>query len=92
MVGLDVVDHSLHGHVHAALEVHRVHAGGHRLGALAHDGSRENGRCRGAVTRHRAGLRGDLAHHLRTHILELVRELDFFRDRDAVFGDTGRTE
>jgi hypothetical protein len=25
------------GEIDAALEVHRVHAGGHRLGALAHD-------------------------------------------------------
>ena len=32
-------------------------------------------------------LRSDFLHHLRAHVLELVLELDFLRDRDAVLGD-----
>src|SRR5215467_11814101 len=39
-----------------------------------------------------AGLLGDLAHHLRAHVLELVLELDFLRHRHAVLGDAGRAE
>ena len=37
-------------------------------------------------------LRGDLAHHLRTHILELVLELDLLRHGHAVLGDARRAE
>ena len=32
-------------------------------------------------------LRGDLAHHLRAHVLEAVLELDLLGDGDAVLGD-----
>ena len=39
-----------------------------------------------------AGLRGDLAHHLRAHVLELVGEFDLLGDGDAVLGDAGRAE
>ena len=37
-------------------------------------------------------LGGDLAHHLRAHVLELVVELDFLGDSDAVLGDARRAE
>ena len=37
-------------------------------------------------------LRGDLAHHLGAHVLELVFELDFLGDGHAVLGDAGRAE
>jgi hypothetical protein len=37
-------------------------------------------------------LRGDLADHLRAHVLELVRELDLLRDAHAVLGDAGCAE
>src|SRR5208337_1928314 len=37
-----------------------------------------------------AGLRGDLAHHLRAHVLELVFEFDLLGDGDAVLGDARR--
>ena len=37
-------------------------------------------------------LRGDLAHHLRAHVLELVLELDLLGDGDAVLGDRRRAE
>src|SRR5215207_9431460 len=62
--------------VDAALEVHRVHTGGHRLGALAHDRLGEHGRGGGAVTGLVGGLARDLAQHLRAHVLEPVGELD----------------
>src|SRR5579871_5471824 len=73
--------------VDAALEVHRVHPGGNRLGAFTHDRGGEHRRRRGAVAGHVVGLRGDLAHHLRAHVLELVVKLDFLGDSDAVLGD-----
>ena len=37
-------------------------------------------------------LRGDFAHHLRAHVLELVLELDFLGDGDAVLGDARGAE
>ena len=39
-----------------------------------------------------AGLGGDLVDHLGAHVLELVLELDFLRDRHAVLGDARRAE
>jgi hypothetical protein len=33
-------------------------------------------------------LLGDFSHHLRAHVLELVFQLDFLRNRHAVLGDT----
>ncbi len=90
--GLHVGDHRGHGEVDAALQVHRVHAGGHRLGALADDGMRQDRRGRRAVAGRVIGLRGDLADHLRAHVLELVRELDLLGDGDAVLGDARRAE
>jgi hypothetical protein len=80
------------GDVDAALEVHRVHAGGDRLRALAHDRLGEHGRGRGAVAGDVVGLRGDFAHHLGAHVLELVGELDLLGDGDAVLGDARRAE
>src|ERR1700757_385803 len=89
---LDVLHHRAHGNVDAALEVHRVHPGGHRLGAFPDDRLCQHGRGGGAVTGKVVGLLGDLAHHLRAHVLELVLELDFLRHRHAVLGDAGRAE
>jgi hypothetical protein len=60
------------GLVDAALQVHRVHAGGNRLHAFADDGLGQNGGGGGAVTGGVVGLRGDFAHHLGAHVLELV--------------------
>ena len=80
-----------HGQVDAALEVHRVHAGGHRLGTLLDDGVGKDGCGGGAVAGDVVGLRGDLAHHLRAHVLELVLELDLLGDGDAVLGDARGT-
>ena len=78
--------------VDAALQVHRVHAGGDRLGALADDRLRQHGRGGGAVAGDVVGLGGDLAHHLRAHVLELVGELDLLGDGHAVLGDARRAE
>src|SRR5581483_9718695 len=78
--------------VEAALEVHRVHTGRHRLGAFLDDGLSENGSSCRAVAGEIVGLGRHLAHHLRAHILELVVELDLLGDGDAVLGDAGRTE
>ena len=87
---LDVLDDRLDRHVDAALQVHRVHAGGDRLGALAHDRLGQHGRRGRAVAGEVAGLGGDLLDHLRAHVLELVGKLDLLGDRDAVLGDARR--
>ena len=91
-VGLEVLHDGLDGEVDAALEVHRVHAGGDRLGAFLDDRLGEHGRGRGAVTGEVGGLGGDLAHHLGAHVLELVLELDLLGDGHAVLGDARRAE
>src|SRR6185312_2340355 len=75
-----------------ALQIHRVHAGGHRLQTFAHDRLCQHGRGGGAVTGGVVGLGGDLAQHLRAHVLELVVEFDFLGDGDAVLGDAGSAE
>ena len=84
---LEVLDDLDDGEVDAALQVHRVHAGRDRLHALANDRLRQNGRGGRAVAGDVVGLRGDFAQHLRAHVLELVLELDFLGDGDAVLGD-----
>ena len=62
------------------------------LAPSLHDRLGEHGRRGGAVARDVGGLGGDLAHHLRAHVLELVLELDLLRDRHAVLGDARRAE
>ena len=86
----DVLDDRGHRDVDAALEIHRVHAGGDELEALLHDRGGEHGRGGGAVAGKIIGLRGDFAHHLRAHVLELVLKLDFLGDGHAVLGDARR--
>ena len=89
---LEVLDHGANRQVDAALQVHRIHAGGNRLGALAHDRLGEHAGRGGAVARDVVGLRGNFAHHLGAHVLELVLKLDFLGDRHAVLGGAGRPE
>ena len=89
---LELVDDRLDGLLDAALEAHRVVARGHHLRALGEDRAREHGRGGGAVAGDVGGLGGDLLHHLRAHVLELVLELDLLGDRDAVLGDVRRAE
>ena len=87
---LEFFDHQFAGQIDAALEVHRVHAGGDRLGAFAHDRLGEHGRRGGAVA---GGVRRPgrhFAHQLGAHVLELVGKLDLLGDGDAVLGDARR--
>jgi len=81
---LEIRDDDFHRLLNAALQVHRVHAGRHRLGTFTHDGMGENCRRRGAVAGGVVGLLRHFAYHLRAHVLELVGELDFLGDRYAV--------
>src|SRR5207342_1624072 len=76
-----------HGLVDAALEVHRVHAGGDRLHAFADQRLRQHGGGGGAVTGVVGGLGSDFLDHLRAHVLELVGQFDFLGDGHAVLGD-----
>jgi hypothetical protein len=89
---LQVRDHRFDGDVDAALQVHRVHARGDRLGAFAHDRLSQNRRGGGAVAGEIGRLARDLAQHLRAHVLELVGELDLLGDSYAVLGGTRRAE
>src|SRR3954453_2958893 len=88
----EVGDHGFHSQVDTALQVHRVHAGGNRLGAFAHNGCGQHGRGGGAVASSVGRLGGHFAHHLRAHVLELVVELDLLGDGNAVLGDAGCAE
>jgi hypothetical protein len=83
---LDLFDDLGDGLVDAALQVHRVHAGGDRLQAFAHDGLGQNGGGGGAV----AGL--SLVLEATSRIIwapmfsKLVFQFDFLGDRHAVLG------
>src|SRR6266536_147938 len=83
---------TMDGEIDPALEVHRVHTGGNRLGAFLDDGVGEDRRGRGAVPGLFGSLRGDLPHHLCAHVLELVFKLDFFCNGHAVLADTRGAE
>src|SRR6266516_5909279 len=84
---LEVSDNGLDRQIDTALEVHRIHAGGDSLGTFSDDRVSEHGRRRRAVTGLVRGLRGNLAHHLRTHVLEFVFELNLLSDGHAVLGN-----
>ena len=84
---LDFFDGHFHGLIDAALDGHRIRARGHRLDAFAENRLRQNRRGGGAVAGNVGGLRRHFAHHLGAHVLERILQLDFFRDRHAVFGD-----
>ena len=68
---LELGDDRLDRLVDAALEVHRVGAGGDDLDALAEDRLGEHGRGRRAVAGDVGGLARDFAHHLRADVLEV---------------------
>src|SRR5690606_7618638 len=84
---LQLFDGRDHGLVDAALEIHRVHAGGDRLHAVADQRLGEDRSRGGAVTGDIGSLRSDFLDHLRAHVLELVGQFDFLGDGDAVLGD-----
>ena len=89
---LEFFDDGDHGLVDAALEVHRVHAGGDVLHAFADDRLGQHGGGSGAVTGDVGGLGSNFLDHLRAHVLELVLQFDFLGDRHAVLGDGRGTE
>jgi hypothetical protein len=82
----------LDGLLDAALERHRVGAGGDVAQALADDRLGEHGGGGGAVAGDVVGLGGDLAHELGALVLEDVLELDLTGDGHAVVGDRRRAE
>ena len=81
---LDQCDNRL---VNATLHVHRVHAGRDCSAALVHDGLGQHDGGSRAITGDIVGLRCGLAHHLRTHVLELVGEFDLPGDGHTILGD-----
>ena len=83
---LDVLDDLDDGLFDAALEIHRVHAGGDRLGAFDDDGLGQNGGGGGAVAGLVIGLGGHFADQLGAQVLELVGKFDFLGDGHAVLG------
>jgi len=89
---LQFLDDGDDGLVDAALEVHRVHAGGDVLHALADNRLGQHGGSGGAVAGDVGGLGGDFLDHLGAHVLELVLQFDFLGDRHAVLGDGRRAE
>ena len=80
----------LGGGVHAALEAHRVGAGGDRAQPLVDHRLGQDRRGGGAVTGDVVGLGGDLLGQLGAEVLERVVELDLTSDGHAVVGDGRR--
>ena len=91
-VALDLLDDRLDGLLDAALDDHRVGAGGDDAEALGDHRLAEHDRGGGAVAGDVVGLGRDLLEELRAHVLERVLELDVASDRDAVVGDRRRAE
>src|SRR5579885_365583 len=90
--GFEFGNYRLDRAVNPALEGHRIVSGRHHLHAFGIDGAAQDGGSGGAVAGDIGGLGGDLLHHLRSHVLELVFELNLLGYRDAVLGDSGRAE
>ena len=84
---LDVLDDGRRRDIDAALQVHRIHSGGDELETLLDDRGGQHRRGGRPIAGTVTGLRGDLAHHLGAHVLELVFEFDLLGDGDAVLGD-----
>src|SRR6266566_8088195 len=91
-VFFQILDDRTNCEIDAALKIHWVHAGGDTLCAFLDDRVGKHSRSGGAITGLIGGLRGDLAHHLGAHILELVLKLDFLGDSYTVFGDARSAE
>ena len=80
---------ALDGLLDAALERHRVRAGGDVLHAALDHGAGEDRRGGGAVTGDVVRLGRDFLGELSAHVLPRVVELDLLRDRHAVVRDRG---
>jgi len=89
---LELADNRFDGLIHPTLDLHGIVAGGDKLGSLAID--RLGKYCCGgrAVTCDVRRLGRHLTHHLCAHVLELVLELDFLRNRHAILRDGGGAE
>src|SRR5581483_126071 len=81
-----LIDNLRHRLVDAALDAHRVMARGDELQTLAENRARQHGRGGRAVAGEIRGFARHLFDHLRAHVFELVFELDFLGDGDAVLG------
>ena len=84
---VEVLDDGVDGLVDAALDGHRVGAGGDVAQAFLVDRQGQDGGGGGAVAGHVAGLLGDGVDELGAHVLERVGQVDFLADGDAVLGD-----
>ena len=84
---LDRFDDRIARLLDAALEQHRVGAGGDHFQTLGDHGVRQHGGGGGAVAGHVVGLGGGFLEELRAHVLVRVAQLDLLGDGDAVVGD-----
>ena len=82
----------MHRLVDAALQVHRVGAGGHVLRAGRVDGLGQYGGGGGAVAGLVGRFRSHFLHELGAHVLDGVAQLNFLGHGHAVLGDGGRAE
>ena len=78
--------------VDTAFQIHRVHSGGNRFVTFADNRLCQNGCGCGAVTGHIIGARSHFADHLCAHIFKLIFQLNFFSNRNTVFGGARRAE
>ena len=86
-VRLQSLDRSLHGLLHAALQVHGVCTRGNVLHALGNKRLCQNRCGGGTVAGSIVRFGGNFAYELSAHVLELVFQLDLFGDGNAVIGD-----
>src|SRR5229473_3515226 len=89
---LNLSDRPLDRLVYAAFERHRISAGGDGLHALAENRLSQYGGGGGAVTRNVRSLGSDFAHHLRTHVLHRIFQVDLFCNCHAVLGNRRRSK
>ncbi len=91
-VGLDILDDGGYGLVDTAFEVHGVGPSGDVLQTGVDDGLSQNGSSGGAVASLVVGLRGNLLHHLGTHVLDAVLQFDFLSHGHTVLSHLGSTK
>jgi len=89
---LKIRDDGFNGEIDAALQIHRVQAGGDRLGAFPDNRSGEDRRRGGSIAGDVILLGGDFANELGAEILEFIGKLDLFCNRDTILGDARRAK
>ena len=87
---VQVLDQAADGQIDAPLDQHRVATLSDGFHARPDDRLGEHRGRGGAVAHDVVGLDGGFLDQLRAHVLELVLQVDFPRDRHAVVGDHGR--